>query len=320
MFFNEVELLEIRLSGLYDFVDKFIIIESSQTFSGLVKKSILQDLTNLKLKYGRKLELITRDEFFESYDDIVLNLSKSNNFNSNESEKIINILESHNHYDKKKLNLVLDTYQREACAPYIDRLCNKEDIIIFSDADELPDNINNIRNFFNIRKNSKYIVSLLQHEFWYYPNIFHASDWEGSISGISSIITKKSLNYWRMKNGKKRINTLQLNGLHGYHLTNMGGMERLKTKIKNWSHQEFNNSFILKNLEEKIMKGEDIFGRTTGTVTKLIQLKEFYSKEYIPCIEESKLPKAKELVIAKPSILKILFNKLIIKIINFFKK
>jgi len=320
MFFNEIELLEIRLSGLYDFVDKFIVIESSQTFSGLFKKSILQELTNLKLKYGKKLEMITRNEFFKSYDDIVVNLRKSNNFNSKESEKLIDILESHNHYDKQKLNLVLDTYQREACAPYIERLTNKEDIIIFSDADELPDNINDIKKFFNKRKNSKYIISLLQHEFWYYPNIYHASDWEGSISGISSEITKKSLNYWRMKNGKKRINTLQIDGLHGYHLTNMGGAERLKEKIKNWSHQEFNNNFILGNLEERIIRGEDVFKRTTGTVTKLINLKDIYSKEYIPSIEKSKLPKAKELVITKPNTLKILFNKLIIKIINFFKK
>ena len=47
MFFNEVELLEIRLSALNNKVDKFIVIESSQTFSG-AKKIDLSELSILK--------------------------------------------------------------------------------------------------------------------------------------------------------------------------------------------------------------------------------------------------------------------------------
>ena len=248
MFFNEVELLEIRLAALNNQVDKFIVIESSQTFSGTKKKLILSELSNLKKQYGSKLFLISRSEDFKSYKDIVLNLDKNKNFNSHESKKLIKILKSHTHYDKSNLNFVLDTFQREACLAYIARLTDLDDIIIFSDADELPDNILKIKDFYEKEENKKTVISLLQHEFWYYPNIYHDSKWEGSIVGISSEIIKCSLNYYRQKVNNKRINTANLKGFNGYHLTNMGGVDRLKTKIENWTHQEFNNNLIISNL------------------------------------------------------------------------
>lgn len=316
MFFNEVELLEIRLSALNNFVDKFIVIESSQTFSGGKKELILDEIYNLKKKYGNKLNMISREENFKSYEDIIKNLDKNRNFNSKECRKIIDILESHDHYDKTQLNLVLDTFQREACAVYIERFTDINDIIIFSDADELPDNIKDIKEFFAKEENKENIVSLLQHEFWYYPNIYHDSNWEGSIVGISSEIVKKSLNLHRHKVNNKRINTLSLKGFNGYHLTNMGGVERLKTKIKNWTHQEFNNKYIISNLEERIIKGEDIFGRTNGTVTKLIDLNELYSKPYINGIEKSNLPKAKKIINTRSNIFKKILNKILLKILN----
>ena len=320
MFFNEVELLEIRLSALNNFVDKFIVIESSQTFSGKKKLPILNELSHLKKRYGRKLILISRTEFFKSYKDIISNLEKDLNFNSEESNKIIDILKSHTHYDKSQLNFVLDTYQREACAVYIARLTDKKDIIIFSDADELPDNIIKIKDFFEQKANKKTIISLLQHEFWYYPNIYHNSNWEGSIVGLSSELIKKSLNFHRHKINNKRVNTYSLKGFYGYHLTNMGGVDRLKTKIKNWSHQEFNNKFILSNLEEKIIRGEDVFARSDGTVTKLINLNDFYSNTYIKAIKKSKLPLAGKIIRTEKRILKNFTNKIFIKFINLKKK
>ncbi len=320
MFFDEVEILEIRLAALNHIVDKFIVIESSQTFSGKKKRLVLNERSHLKKKYGDKLILISRKENFKSYQDIIANIDKNENFNSEESNKIINILKSHNHYDKSQINFVLDTFQREACATYIARLTDINDLIIFSDADELPDNILKIKDFYEKEENKKTIISLLQHEFWYYPNIYHDSKWEGSIVGLSSEIIKSSLNYHRQKVNGKRINTSALEGFYGYHLTSMGGVNRLKTKIKNWSHQEFNNKVILSNLEEKITRGEDVFGRTNGTVTKIIDLKDFYSKIYVKEIEKSNLPKAKKIINSKPNIIKLILNKVITKLINIKKK
>lgn len=42
-FFNELDLLEIRLSELYDVVDYFVIVESEETFTGIKKRFVLAD-------------------------------------------------------------------------------------------------------------------------------------------------------------------------------------------------------------------------------------------------------------------------------------
>ena len=42
-FFNELDLLEIRLNTLYDIVDYFVIIESNLTHSGEVKPFYYED-------------------------------------------------------------------------------------------------------------------------------------------------------------------------------------------------------------------------------------------------------------------------------------
>ena len=54
LFWKEFDVLEIRLNELFSIVDKFIIIESAYTHSGLKKelylKIILKSLLNLKVK------------------------------------------------------------------------------------------------------------------------------------------------------------------------------------------------------------------------------------------------------------------------------
>jgi hypothetical protein len=41
----------------------------------------------------------------------------------------------------------------------------------------------------------------------------------------------------------------------------MGGVERVKTKIQNYAHQEFNNDFYLNNVATKIKNGVDVYNR-----------------------------------------------------------
>jgi hypothetical protein len=54
----------------------------------------------------------------------------------------------------------------------------------------------------------------------------------------------------------------------------------IKAKIESWGHQEFNNSLILKNLEENIKTGQDIFMREMGTNLSYVGLndREFFDE------------------------------------------
>lgn len=47
----------------------------------------------------------------------------------------------------------------------------------------------------------------------------------------------------------------------GWHLTHMGGPERLRAKIAAFSHQEYNRPDVLAALDDRILRGADPFGR-----------------------------------------------------------
>ena len=53
-FFQEIELLKLRLNYLYDYVDFFIIVESAQTFSGNKKNFELEKLKDHYLHFRIK--------------------------------------------------------------------------------------------------------------------------------------------------------------------------------------------------------------------------------------------------------------------------
>jgi len=63
MFFNELDILEIRLNTLYDYVDKFILVECDKTFSGNPKPLYFQE---------------NRDRFSEFSDKIIHTVYKYN--------------------------------------------------------------------------------------------------------------------------------------------------------------------------------------------------------------------------------------------------
>ena len=58
IFFNELDLLEIRLNELKDVVDKFVIVESTETFSKK-KKKLYYDENKDKDRFSKFLILCT---------------------------------------------------------------------------------------------------------------------------------------------------------------------------------------------------------------------------------------------------------------------
>jgi hypothetical protein len=57
-FFNELELLELRLEELYPVVDYFVIVESDLTFSGKPKPLYLAENLDRFGKYADKIKLV----------------------------------------------------------------------------------------------------------------------------------------------------------------------------------------------------------------------------------------------------------------------
>lgn len=130
MFFDEEMLLDLRLNILDKFVDHFVIVESSYTHSGKEKKLIFD--INKYSKFKEKINYIILKDPPEGIEEI----------NNGDSEGEISRKEILNAL--KRENLQRDTIFNGL------KDADKNDWIIISDLDEIPDltniNFNNIKN------------------------------------------------------------------------------------------------------------------------------------------------------------------------------
>ena len=130
MFFDEEMLLDLRLNILDKFVDKFVIVESSYTHSGKEKKLIFD--INKYSKFKEKINYIVLKEPPIGLEEVSVNDSEG----ETSRKEILNAL--------KRENLQRDTILKGL------KDADKNDWIIISDLDEIPDltniNFNNIKN------------------------------------------------------------------------------------------------------------------------------------------------------------------------------
>ena len=146
MFFDEEMLLDLRLNILDKFVDKFVIVESSYTHSGKEKKLIFD--INKYSKFKKKINYIVLKDPPKGIEQV----------NNNDSEDEISRKEILNAIKRENLqrNTIFNGLKDE----------DKNDWIIISDLDEIPD-LTNIN--FNKIKNK--IIFFKQKVFYYKLNL-----------------------------------------------------------------------------------------------------------------------------------------------------
>ena len=246
-YFNEDHILDLRFNILNNKVDYFIISESTKTHQGAEKK--LNFNVNNFNKFKHKIKYIVAD-----YD-------KKIDFNIHTGGESI-----------------VEQHQRNSLSSgLIDASDN--DLIILSDSDEIPD----LTKLNQIKKSSKY-TAFSQMMFMYKLNLqnLNESNWIGSkitkkkyIKSMQSLRNLKFKNYpfWRIDKYSLQI----ING--GWHFSFLQTPQQILTKIKSFSHGEFNIKNISeKSIQERILKNEDIFGR--GTTLQKITMDSSYP-EYI---------------------------------------
>lgn len=267
LFFQELDLLEIRLKYLYDVVDQFIILESTESFTGKEKPLIYKKNSKRFEKYIDKINYFV-------INDKHLTFSSIQNFLKEKDEKvylsILKILNNHSHYDKSKKNYFLDTYHRECLHVPLSKICSNKDIVLISDIDEIP-------NKFALKelKRKEYLKGIMvfsQNEFKYKLNSLSSRNWLGTLVGKYELIRGKSLNLFR----KNSTNFKKINP-GGYHFTSIGTEEEIINKIENWTHQEYNLKIIKRNVLHNLLRGRDIFYRFGEKRNKIINLEnDFY--------------------------------------------
>ena len=230
-FFNEENILDLRLNILDEHVDFFVIVESTTDHQGNEKK-LNFDINKFK-KFQKKIIYIVVEDTLDAIKKPHLGQ-----------------------------NSLVERHQRNSIMKGL-KNCSDDDLVIISDVDEIPD-LSKL-NLFNQKK--RYAV-FLQKKFDYKLNLLNETegDWHGS-----KICLKKNLKspqwlrdlkfkknpFWRID----KIRNLQIIKDGGWHFSYLQSPDEILKKIVSFSHGERNVTTFAnkKNIEEKIKMQKNIF-------------------------------------------------------------
>lgn len=244
-FFNELDILKLRMHILSPYVDKFVLEESTVTFSGEPKE----------MTFARN-----RDMFAEFEDKIIyvaVDNSPTSGVTTHERDK----------FQKNQL-----IHGMADCKP--------DDIVIFSDVDEIP-NPNVLAEIIQDFDSTK-IYHLAQRMFYCFLNMEEVSGSLLSITGeFKGVERKKWLGTKICSFGNlpeegivflREVSTDDPRSVRvadgGWHFSYMGGdgeknaKKRIAVKVKAAAHQEYNSTQYWTEALDRLMCGEDIFGRS----------------------------------------------------------
>jgi len=204
-FFNELDVLEIRLNSLAPYVDRFVLTECNVTHSGNQKPLFFAE-----------------------------NKERFKNFN------IMHLICPPPETDMKSIPGTLNNNawrlehrDREFLMNGIKDL-DQDDIILLSDADEIPD-------LTQYKKGTE--GAFKQKIYYYYLNCYAGiKNWKGTIAIKKKNI--KTMNHTR--NHRAMYQTIVVGG---WHFSTMGNVEQIKYKIESVAHQELNTDAFKDNIE-----------------------------------------------------------------------
>ncbi len=231
-YFNEEHIADLRFNILNEFVDYFVIVESTVNHQGKEKK-LQFDINNYQ-KFKKKIKYIIVDDTPE------------------------NIKKPHEGGES-----LVEQYQRNSLMKIINK-ADDEDLIILSDVDEIP----NLKKLNLFEKKNFAVFS--QRMFMYKINFLNLDEnnWHGSKICLKKNLKSpqwlrnlkfKKYPFWRIDKPKN----IQIIQDGGWHFAYLQSAENISKKISSFAHGEFNKEHLTDEvkIKDKIQKGEDIFER-----------------------------------------------------------
>ena len=249
-YFDEDLLLEIRLSTLFDYIDKFIICEATLDHAGN-KKKLNFDIKKFK-KYEKKIKYIVIDDL----------------------PKIVRKFKKNWHPAHAR-----DQFQRNSLARGLSDFA-PDDIVMISDLDEIP----NPKKIVEFKKENKY-VCFVQENYLFKLNLLNISEprWFGtrmcrkkdlkSPQWLREIKCKKLPFY---KFYKPKFDKFIEDG--GWHFSSVKTAEAIYRKLNSYAEQQYNNKKFkdLEVIKNKIEKKVDLFDR--GYDFKVLKIDNTFPK------------------------------------------
>lgn len=212
LFHSETELLNLRFLELTDVVDCFVVVEANRTFTGKPKKLLFH-----REDYPKSLRIVhvpVRD------------------------------------MPGGKDNWERERWQRNAILRGL-KDCRGEDIVLISDADEIP----------RREKLERIIIEWLPTAFHqrmscYYLNCLSSQDW----CGTTMCLKKQLKSPQELRDRRYKMARIEDGG---WHFSYLGGAERIREKIRAFSHSEFNRRPFTdkKHIGQCIAGMTDLFDR-----------------------------------------------------------
>ena len=277
-FFNELDVLEIRLGELYSVVDYFVLVEASQTYQGAPKPLYYLNNADRFQRFRDKIihvvcEFPTDRELTKLYPGIPMPWTR-------------------------------EYFQRDMIIKGLIG-CQDDDIIIISDVDEIP-RPNKIRQF----ACTKGVKIFEQHLYYYWLNCECVAGpnkrpyrWLGSAmlqfrdlrrpQEVRDLViaTARELHSPRLSVRLAARALRELRGLigwpvvivpdGGWHFSYLGGTDKVIEKIRAFAHTEFlDPKFLEENRIKKLIEsGEDLYGR--GFEFRFVELDDSFPRYII---------------------------------------
>ena len=244
MYFDEEVVLDLRLNTLNDYVDYFIIVESTFTHRG-DKRKLRFNLEKFK-KFEKKIVYLVYDE------------SPSN---------IEEVLSNDNHDEKSRKYILNAVYRENGQRDFLMnglQNANSEDLILVSDVDEIP----NLENFNQRNINNKII--LFKQDMFYYkfnlklPNLI----WTGTKACKKKVlqspqwlrnIKDRKYPFYRLDTifSKKKYINIEFINNGGWHFSNIKTASEIEHKLKSYlHHREFDENPMSENEINKIIENK----------------------------------------------------------------
>ncbi len=242
MYYDEDTVVDIRLNCLDAHVDKFLIVESKFTHSGR-KRDLLFDINQFK-HFKNKIVYLVLDhepqgiEIIDDEDD-----ESAQSFKS-----IENAIRRENYHRNYIARGLIDA--------------DAEDIIMISDADEIP----NLENL-DLKKIKNKLIIFQQKMFYYKLNLYLDSfSWCGSkacrkkdLISPQWLRNVKDRNYsfWRIDTlfSKNKYQNIYFVNDGGWHFSNIKNAKEIKKKLESYlHHREFDEEPLSVEKIDKIIK------------------------------------------------------------------
>jgi len=275
MYYNEDTVLELRLNYLNQYIDYFIIVESTFDHRGQ-KKNLNFDI-NKFINFKDKIKYYILDSQPPNIEEI-----KTNDTENEKSSKYILNGYKRDHYQRKYLSKGID---------YADT----DDLIIISDIDEIP-KLENI----NLEKVKNNLLLFNQKMCYYKFNLYQENyKWVGSRACKKKKLINpqwlrdvkpKKYPIWRLDNlfSNIKYNNIKFVDDGGWHFSYLNTPELIEQKLRSYTHhREYDlNPIGLENIAKRIKNRESVYNLSIDK-----RVNKFSSGVKLKILEENELPK-----------------------------